>query len=158
MARILLVLLLALSCSLSLAQHRDENEIIDIHETDVEMNTAMLKANQSLSTFIERFNNPHEGDSNFALKVMVSDEYGVEHFWVTDLEITETGFSGFISNDAKTVKLVSMGQKVNFSQDIITDWSYDNNGVKQGAFTLKVLLKRMPKEQADYYKKAVGWN
>lgn len=88
---------------------------------------------------------------------MVSDDYGVEHFWVTDLAITKTGFEGFITNEAKTVKLVSMGQKVNFSSDIVTDWSYDNNGVKQGAFTLKVLLKRMPKEQADYYKKVVGW-
>jgi uncharacterized protein YegJ (DUF2314 family) len=156
--RIILALLLSVSCTVAYAEERDENEIINVHETDKEMNAAMLKANQSLDKFIDRFNNPREGDSNFALKVKISDEYGVEHFWVTELTITETGFSGFISNEARTVKLVSMGQKVNFGPDIVTDWSYDNNGVKQGAYTLRVLLKRMPKEQADYYKKAAGWH
>jgi uncharacterized protein YegJ (DUF2314 family) len=154
---VLLAVILTVSSVFSLAEERDESEIVNVHETDPEMNAAMLKANQSLYTFIDRFNNPHEGDSNFALKVMVSDEYGVEHFWVTELAITENGFSGFISNEAQTVKVVSMGQKVNFGPDIITDWSYDHNGVKQGAFTLRVLIKKMPKEQADYYKNAVGW-
>ena len=152
-----IVLLLVLSSALNLGEERDESEMIDIQETDIEMNNVMLKANQSLNNFIDRFSKPYKGDSNFALKVMITDDYGVGHFWVTDLAITETGFEGFISNEAKTVKLVSTGQKVNFGPDLVTDWSYDNNGIKQGAFTLKVLIKRMPKEQADYYKKVVGW-
>jgi uncharacterized protein YegJ (DUF2314 family) len=158
MKRILLVIILLIFNTFALSEERDESEIINIHETDVEMNNAMIKATQSLGTFIERFKNPKAGDSNFSLKVMVSDDYGVEHFWVTDLKITKTGFEGYIANEAKTVKLVSIGQKVNFEREIITDWSYDSNGVKQGAFTLRVLLNRMPKDQADYYKKRVGWD
>ena len=71
--------------------------------------------------------------------------------WVTDLTISNTGFEGYISNEPKTVKSVSHGQKVNFDSKIVTDWSYNNNGVKQDAYTFVVLLKRMPKEQADYY-------
>ena len=157
MNRLLAALLLLLLSSISFAGERDESEIVNVHETDAEMNAAMLQANQSLKVFIDRFNNPQEGDSDFALKVMVSDEFGVEHFWVTDISITEEGFTGFIANEPQTVKLVDIGQKVNFGPDIVTDWSYDHNGVKQGAFTLRVLLERMPKEQADYYKEAVGW-
>ena len=157
MKQIFLVLFLILFTSILSAEERDENEIINVHETDDEMNSAMLKANESLDIFVNRFQNPQEGDSDFALKVMVSDDYGVEHFWVTDISITDLGFQGFITNEPRVVKLVSMGQKVNFGPDIVTDWSYEHNGVKQGAFTLRVLIKRMPKEQADYYKKVVGW-
>ncbi len=133
-----LITLLMLSFISTNVSARDENEIINVHETDAEMNNAMLAANNSLSTFIKRFNNPQEGDSNFALKVMVSDDYGVEHFWVTDITIKEKQFQGYISNEPRTVKAVTNGQKVTFYSDIVTDWSYDHKGVKQGAFTLKV--------------------
>jgi len=158
MLRVVVVLLMMFGSAFTLAAERDESEIIDVHEEDHEMNYAMHQANESLDMFIERFKNPKEGDSNFSLKVMVSDDYGVEHFWVSDIAINDAGFVGYIANEAKTVKIVNLGQKVNFGPDIVTDWSYDHNGVKQGAFTLKVLLKRMPKDQADYYKKRVGWN
>ena len=157
MKRILFIIVVAFIQSVSFAEERDENEIINVHETDTEMNRAMSHANQTLDQFIDRFKNPKEGDSNFSLKVMVSDENGVEHFWVTDISLTKSGFSGYIANKAKTVKIVDIGQKVNFNSKLVTDWSYDHNGVKQGAYTLKVLLKRMPKEQAEYYRKAVGW-
>ena len=158
MKSILFVIIYTMISSFSFAETRDESEIINIHETDAEMNAAMARANQSLDTFINRFKNPQKGDANFALKVIVTDDNGVEHFWVTELSITNSGFEGFIANEAKTVKAVTIGQKVRFERDIVTDWSFDSNGVKQGAYTLKVLLKRMPKEQADYYKKKVGWD
>ncbi|GAB5478841.1 MAG: DUF2314 domain-containing protein [Marinobacter nauticus] len=153
------ILVFLLFCSVATsAEERDHSEIISIHETDVEMNDAMMEANQSLDLFVNRLENPLKGDSNFSLKVMVTDENGVEHFWVSDISLTESGFEGYIANEAKTVKVVSLGQKVSFGSDIVTDWSYDHKGIKQGAFTLRVLLKRMPKEQAEYYKKAVGWD
>jgi len=78
--------------------------------------------------------------------------------WVSDLTITKSGFIGNIANEATTVRSVSLGQKVNVVFDNITDWSYNNGGIKQGAFTLRVLLKRLPKEQAEFYRKAVGWD
>ncbi|NRA72723.1 MAG: DUF2314 domain-containing protein [Gammaproteobacteria bacterium] len=152
-----IITLLILSFISTSVSARDENEIMNVHETDNEMNNAMLTANNSLPTFIDRFKKPQEGDSNFALKVMVLDEYGVEHFWVTDITITKNEYQGYISNEPRTVKAVTNGQKVTFDSDIVTDWSYDHKGIKQGAFTLKVLIKNMPKEQADYYKKVVGW-
>lgn len=158
MNRVFIIFILLFCSVFSYSAERDESEIIEVHETDYEMNNAMLHANKSLDLFINRFKNPKEGDSNFSLKVMISDDHGVEHFWVSDIVIKDAGFEGYIANEAKTVRLVNIGQKVNFGPDIVTDWSYDHEGVKQGAFTLKVLLKRMPKVQADYYKNAVGWD
>lgn len=136
---------------------RDENEIIDIHETDVEMNNAMKKAKDTLSVFLDRFRNPHEGDSEFSLKVRVEDDSGVEHFWVSDIEIKGDVFSGYIANEPRRVKIVNFGQKVNFGKELISDWSYNHNGVRQGSYTLRVLLNRMPKAQAEYYRRQVGW-
>jgi uncharacterized protein YegJ (DUF2314 family) len=139
------------------AEVRDHNEIIKIAEVDTEMDLAMENARNTLPEFIERLNNPLQGDKDFSLKVMVEDDYGVEHFWVSDISVKEGVFEGFIANEARTVKVVTVGQKVSFNKDLVSDWSFSNNGVRKGSYTLKVLLKRMPKEQADYYKEAVGW-
>ncbi|MES2820871.1 MAG: DUF2314 domain-containing protein [Pseudomonadota bacterium] len=154
----MMAFLLCLIPAIGFAGERDESEIINIHEADVEMNAAMLHAKQSLDVFLHRFKNPEEGDSDFALKVMVSDDYGVEHFWVADVALTAEGFEGVVANEARTVQVIDIGHKIEFGPELVTDWSYNHYGVKQGAFTLKVLLKRMPEEQADYYRKAVGWN
>lgn len=158
MNKIIGLILLALAACFSFAEERDVNEIVNVHEQDVAMNAAMLHANQSLETFTERLQNPREGDSDFALKVKISDEHGVEHFWVTDIAITPNGFEGVVANEARTVEVVDIGHKIKFARDLVSDWSYDSHGVKQGAFTLRVLLKMMPEDQADYYRKTVGWD
>jgi uncharacterized protein YegJ (DUF2314 family) len=155
--RITLILLLFSSLAIADPDERDRSEIIDVYETDIEMNNAIQKARDTLQDYINRLKNPQENDSDFALKVQVEDENGVEHFWVSEVEINKDGFIGYIANEPKLVKSVKYGEKVSFNKDIITDWSYDINGVRQGSYTLRVLLGRMSKNQAAYYRKQVGW-
>ena len=143
--------------AVSVSEERDHNEIVDVAEQDVEMDQAIKKARTTLPNFIKRFHSPKKEDANFALKVIVEDEFGVEHFWVTEIEIKNDTFVGYIANEPRRVKSVKNGQRVNFNKDIVTDWSYDHKNVRQGSYTLKVLLARMPKDQADYYRKQVGW-
>lgn len=151
------ILLLLVTCS-SFAEERDVNEIINVRESDEQMNAAIHQASESLDLFVRRLQNPEQGDANFALKVEVADEHGVEHFWVSDIQVTDTGFQGIVANEARVVQAVELGQPIRFARDLVSDWSYDHEGVRQGAFTLKVLLERMPEDQADYYRKAVGWD
>ncbi len=134
-----------------------KNIIINVAETDKEMNKAIKEARDSLALFIKKFKSPSDDESNFALKVKIEDSYGVEHFWVTSIDIKGNSYSGIISNDARTVKSVKLGDVIKFSNLDISDWSYDKKNVRQGSYTLKVLLKRMPKEQADYYRSIIGW-
>lgn len=151
-------LFLAFSCTTAFADAQQNDEVVMISQDDNEMNQAMQQAYDSLDSFIARLQNPQAGDENFLLKVRVEDENGAEHFWVTDIAITEDGFSGVIANQAQIVKLVDYGQGVSFGKDIVSDWAYDQKGVRQGAFTLKVLLKQMPQEEADAYRTLFGWN
>jgi uncharacterized protein YegJ (DUF2314 family) len=136
---------------------RDHSETIDVHETDHKMNVAIKNAIQTFPEFLDRYTNRKETDTEFSVKVMIEDQYGVEHFWVSDIEIKEDMFVGYIANEPQQVKSVVLGQKVNFQKQIISDWAYNDNGIRQGSFTLKVLLNRMPKGQADYYKRIIGW-
>ena len=150
------ILLLSV-CLIGCPQERDHSEIINVHEDDVEMNAAMQQARDTLPEFVQRFHEPEAGDSDFALKVRVEDEYGVEHFWTTDLEERAGGWTGVVANDPKTVRSVEIGETIAFEESEVSDWAYDHEGVRQGSFTLHVLLDRMPKEQAEYYREMVGW-
>jgi len=156
--RILGSILLLLVAFSSFAEERDVNEIINVRESDEQMNAAMLQARESLDLFVSRLQNPEQGDANFALKVEIADAHGVEHFWVSDIQVTDTGFQGVVANEPRVVQAVALGQPIRFARDLVSDWSYDSHGVKQGAFTLRVLLKMMPEDQADYYRKTVGWD
>ncbi|MBZ9558930.1 MULTISPECIES: DUF2314 domain-containing protein [unclassified Modicisalibacter] len=158
MIRIILLCCLVLFSATAWAEERGRSEVIEVPRNDVEMNKAIQKARESLDVFVERLKSPQDGDSNFTLKVAVTDEQGTEHFWVSDISLTSSGFEGVIANEAEVVKAVSLGQKVSFDADVVSDWSFEHNGVKQGAFTLRVLLERMPEEQAEYYKQVVGWD
>lgn len=154
-----ITLFLAFTCTKALADtQNNKDEVVMVSTADTEMNQAIQAAYASLDTFIAHLQNPKDGEENFMLKVRVEDENGAEHFWVTDISIVDDGFTGVIANEAQIVKLVDYGQPVSFSREIVSDWSYDQQGVRQGAFTLKVLLKQMPATEANNYRQLLGWD
>ncbi|WP_442288058.1 YegJ family protein [Variovorax sp. M-6] len=140
------------------AQQRDESEVVFVGTSDPEMVAAMRQARTTLPDFLKLAAAPPSGTDNYKLKVMVIDGDKTEHFWVTPFKALPEGFAGAIANDPKIVRNVKAGQIVRFNESLISDWGYTKDGKQVGSFTVCVLFKRMPAEQAEFYRKNHGFD
>jgi uncharacterized protein YegJ (DUF2314 family) len=140
------------------AQTRDHNEVVQVENEDPEMTAAIHKARRSLDQFLLLAANPPAGTSGFKLKVMVKDSSRTEHFWVAPFKRLASGFEGELANEPRVVSNVKHGQIIRFSRDEISDWGYMRGSRQVGSETVCVLFKRMPKDQANYYRKNHGFD
>jgi len=158
MPRTPLLLLLALIGTSVLAQQRDEGEVVLVDAKDPEMAAAIGTARSKLDEFLKLAAAPPAGTSGYKLKVMVRDGENTEHFWVIPFQHTANGFSGTLANDPKLVRNVVAGQVIRFTRDYISDWGYVLGGRQIGSYTVCAMFKKMPAEQADYYRKNHGFD
>ena len=122
-----------------------------------EMSKAIETARSTFDEFLERFRNPQPGDEDFNVKVKIEDKNGVEHFWLNELKLDSEPYIGIVGNDPEIVRNIKFGQQYAFSRADISDWMYMSNGKMQGNYTLRVILKSMPEEEAEEIKKSIGW-
>jgi uncharacterized protein YegJ (DUF2314 family) len=141
---LLVVTLLIVGCS-----DRSEDPVIEVEADDIEMNVAIAQARSTVDEFVEKLQNPKPTDEGFSVKKMIEDGDDVEHFWLSDVSYSDGIFTGTIGNEPQSVRNVKFGQEVSVAESEITDWMYLDDGKMAGNFTLQVLLKRMPKEQAQ---------
>jgi uncharacterized protein YegJ (DUF2314 family) len=130
--------------------------ITSVEENDPEMNAAIARARAELPTFWQKLEHPGPGESDFALKVKITDSHGVEHFWLTDLQGKDGKLTGTINNDPQTVQNVKLGDRIPIPEADITDWMYTRNGKMYGNGTVRPLLKRMPPEEAAKIKEMLA--
>ncbi len=139
-------------------ERRDLNEVVRTPTDDPDMTAARRKARDGLDGFLKLAANPPPGTKNFKLKVAITDEHGTEHFWVRPFRQLPDGFEGELANEPKIVKSVRWGQQLRFTRDQISDWGYVRHGRQVGSFTVCALFNKMPKAQADYYRKHHGFD
>lgn len=139
-------------------EKRDESEVVPIDRGDPEMEAAIRQAQATLDTFLQLAAKPPPNAFEFKLKVMVQEGRETEHFWVYPFRRISSGFEGSIANDPKIVRSVTAGQTIKFTRSEISDWGYVKDGRQVGNYTVCLLFKRMPKDQADYYRKNHGFD
>jgi len=142
----------AASGSMRVADARSKDEVIAVPDGDAEMNAAIAKARRTLDNFWDALETQRDGETGYALKVQIEDRNGVEHFWLTDIERDGKRIVGTIDNDPNLVRSVRLGQRFEFTDADISDWSFMRNGKIVGNQTLRPLLKRMPAELAEKYR------
>jgi uncharacterized protein YegJ (DUF2314 family) len=129
-----------------------KEKVISVLSEDKEMNAAIGKARGSLATFWKSYDSPAANESDHALKVAISANGNTEHFWLTRIKREGDKYSGLISNQPQSVKTVKMGQRYEFTAEMVSDWTFKRNGKLVGNETMRVLLPRMPEEQAAVYR------
>ncbi len=144
-------------CVLAGCEVGDRDRTIGVTENDADMNAAIAEARATLDEFVARMENPEPGDSDFAIKVAITDPNGTEHFWANNVEVVGPGFTATINNDPNIVRSVRLGQRVRARLDEVSDWMYTSNGRMVGNRTLRVLLTKMSPEEAAAVKRQVGW-
>lgn len=141
----------------SCSKHQSENDpTIGVSKDDAEMNAAIAKARSSLPDFWQIYDKPQHGETDFSLKVKITDGSEVEHFWTADIERKDGKIYGIISNEPDLVHNVKMGQKITINEADISDWMYIRDGKMYGNYTLRALFKEMPKAEVEKYKQMLA--
>ena len=124
-----------------------EDKVIPVHESDAAMNAAIADARTKLPLFWTKLEKPDAGERDFNLKVRIEDKHGVEHFWCSEIQRKDGHFSGIVNNDPRTVKSVALGERVDFTEEQISDWLFMRGGKMIGNYTLRPLMRDMSKDE-----------
>jgi len=95
---------------------------------------------------------PEHAESDFSLKVRITDARGVEHFWAIDIERRDGKILGTINNGPDTVASVKLGDRIEIPEADISDWLHMRDGKMVGNYTLRPLFKKMPPAEVERYK------
>src|SRR6266850_156363 len=133
-----------------------KDQIISVEDDDQEMAAAIAKARESLPKFWGVFEQRKGGESDFALKVKITDKHGTEHFWLTDIERHDGEIRGTINNDPNTVRSVKLGDRIPIPEADISDWLFKREDKVVGNYTLRVLFKKMPAKEVEQYKRMMA--
>jgi uncharacterized protein YegJ (DUF2314 family) len=139
-------------CALGCSSEPKPDRVVSVSEEDSEMNAAIAKARGSLPRFWQAFDHPGAGESDFSLKVKITDPKGTEHFWVTDVERKDGKILGTINNDAEIVGSVKLGDRIPIPEADISDWMYMLNGKMYGNYTMRPLFKTMSPSEVEKFK------
>lgn len=134
----------------------NRDRTLDIGADDPEMAAAIAKARDTLPQYWQLFEHPEHGETDFSLKVAISDKHGTEHFWVVDPERKNGMIFGTIDNDPDLVRSIKLGDRIQVDERDISDWGYVRDGKMYGKYTLRVLMKHMPAKEADIYRKMLA--
>ena len=119
-----------------------------VEDEDPEMVAAIAKARRTLPRFWQAFENRDRGETNFSLKIMITDKERIEHFWLTDIARQDGKVMGTISHAPKIVSNAKRGERLEIPEAKIQDWSYMRGGKMIGNQTIRPVLKRMTAEEA----------
>ena len=134
------------------------DKVVGVADDDPQMAAAISNGRETLPQFWQVFDNRERGESDFALRVMITDKRGAEHFWATDLERRDGKTLGTINNDANAVASVKLGDTIEIPEANITDWLYMRDGKMVGNRALKPLFKQMPAAEVERLKKMMADN
>ncbi|MDB5389643.1 MAG: hypothetical protein JWM11_5289 [Planctomycetaceae bacterium] len=115
-----------------------------------EMDEAIARARREVDEFIVELSK--KNGKLFSVKAPVAEKDQVEHFWLTDLVYQDGVFSGKIGNDPGIVSNVKIGQPWTVKKADISDWMFMRGGKIHGNYTMRPLLKTLPKEKADAFR------
>jgi uncharacterized protein YegJ (DUF2314 family) len=133
------------------ARAEDDPNVVNVPITNADMNAAIAKARATLPAFWAAYEAPKPSETDHGLKVRFPTPRGTgEHIWVADVKRLANGsYSGRLGNRPQYLPGKSEGDLVEFKDSDISDWMFMRNGKIVGGETIKLLLKTMPKADAD---------
>ena len=129
----------------------ERSPVIDVRTGDPEMNAAIAQARSTLQAFWASYQAPKPSETGHSLKVRFP--YGSnsgEHIWMAEVKkVGDISYSGQFANAPVHLRGKRAGDVVEFTQADISDWMFLRNGKIVGGETIKPMLKRMTKADAD---------
>jgi uncharacterized protein YegJ (DUF2314 family) len=123
---------------------------------DPDMAAAVRQARQGLPGFFAKMAKPTVDEHDFALKFNLAPKGDAEFIWADQLRLEGGMLTGVLTDDPLTAGY-KIGQRVPILDADIIDWTYFKGRVAQGHVTTKVLLKQMPRNDANGVRDYLGW-
>ena len=155
---LLLAVLVIAVCAvlLFIRRSKSNDDTVGVESDDPEMTAAIAEARAMLPQYWQVLAHPEHGESDFSLKVRITDGRTIEHFWAVDIEQKDGAIFGTIDNDPEVVRSVKQGDRIQISEDEITDWGYVRGGKMYGKYTLRAVLNRLPPQEAAKYRRMLA--
>ena len=150
-----LLLLSLLGCEAGGTAHRAD-EITYVESDDAEMNAAKARARAGLPQFFDHLENPAADERDFMVKFDILPGDDAEFVWARALDRSTSPMTGTLVNQPEFTDH-RVGQRVPIPDATIVDWSYVKGATMQGDFTDRVLIDRMPAEEAANERALRGW-
>jgi uncharacterized protein YegJ (DUF2314 family) len=130
---------------------RAEDPVVNVRTGDAQMNAAIAKARATLPTFWASYEAPKPSETGHSLKVRFANSTnGGEHIWMAEVKKLADGrYSGRFANEPVYLPGKRAGDVAEFKEADISDWMFMRGGKIVGGETIRVLLKSLPKADAD---------
>ncbi len=154
-------LLVALSLTLAVpAPALAGDPVMSFESDDPVMNGAISDARRTLPMFYDKLAASDLTQDVLLLKVAMPYERdgatSHEHIWVAVTGRDGETFDGLLANDPVHIDYAQY-DPVRFTEADVSDWLYYNeNGLIEGAFTMRVMLKDLPEDRAEEFRKAMA--
>ena len=128
-----------------------------------DLSTATDQARAKLAYFWEHYDAPEVDEYDFALKVAFprkDGQSGTEDAWVEKLARGpgQGELSGELMTDPAFLGELKRGALMTFEEKQVLDWAFLRGEELIGHYTTRVMLPRMPAEQAEGLKSMFGEN
>ena len=127
-----------------------KENVIAYHTSDSTMNGAKKKARQTLPRFVELIDANAPG--TYTVKFPLTQNGETEHIWMQLTGHDKDGFTGLLANDPINGNKYRMGDRMKVAKADVEDWMINTGSEMYGGYTVRVMLKDMPKAQADKYR------
>lgn len=127
-----------------------EPAVVGFDADDADMSAAITEARRTTDEFLRALAAPGASHSGFSVKrpFPTSEELGAEHIWISDVSYDGKLVHGVIANEPLDVPGVRLNDAVSFPPGEISDWMYFEDGKVVGGFTIRVVRKHMPADEA----------
>lgn len=130
--------------------------IVNFVDGDFEMNRAVSDAQRDVAAFREHLQNPTL-TQRIGLKGQFGSGERTEHMWISNPRIARDGFAGILSNEPGYLSTPKLGDTVTIDVRHVSDWYVYDEGRLQGAYTLRVIRKRLLGEEQKMFDESNGF-
>jgi uncharacterized protein YegJ (DUF2314 family) len=110
-----------------------------VKSSNERMITATEEARRRTDEFVQALQNPKPGQSQFMIKVRVTDGKASEHMWLDHVSFANGIFTGAFTDESLEVPGYRRGMTTTRPTNEITDWIFYDHGKMVGGFTSRVL-------------------
>ncbi len=143
---------LLISCTESksdkIVKRKDQPNVHILKNEDSEMNIAIENARRTIVDFNKAIISKNPNYYNFALKKRFKvGESGGEHIWISNIEYQDNRYYGIVDNLPNSTTEVKLGDTIEIPTKDITDWLYVDKNIVKGAYTTRILRRRITGEE-----------
>jgi uncharacterized protein YegJ (DUF2314 family) len=131
-------------------------DVVGVAATDPAMERAKAEGRKTLPQFLARWARPARDETDFMVKFDLTPQADAEFIWAADIRRENGDLTGTLL-DTPIAPQFREGQRVAIPENLIIDWAYFKGSVMQGNVTTRVLLDRLPAEDAAMIRKSYGW-